>query len=263
MSATPYREVMRTSVQTILPDGSALGTPSYPSRSLAEGQIRSIPMLRFPLSEGEPRVLLELEPGSRQLAVQVGTGQMYSAQPYSDAEFAVVSGEAGRVAVIERPVASGEGDARFRVTMLDAEGDTLWSREYPYQPSAIPAAELDSVRAARTLRATEFATRAGGDRADAEKQVREKLVLPAFRPPLADARISADGSIWLRWTPVPGSPTNRWSLLDEDGEPRASLELPSNLRLVEVQGTTAWAVETGELGVPYVVRLALGPADPS
>jgi hypothetical protein len=262
MSPAAFREVFRPSVQTILPDGSALGSPSYASALLADGRIHSIPILRFPIAGGEPSVVVETEAGNRQVAIAVGTGQSYSAQPYSDAPFAVLSGEAQRVAVIERPTAAQEGDARYRVTMLGASGDTLWSREYTYAPSPVPAAERDSVRAARLERAVDFATRAGGTRADAEKQIDEKLHLPAFRPPIAEGRLTNDGSLWLRLTAAPGGAT-RWARLDPDGEPDATLDLPTGLRLVEIQGSRGWAVQTDELGVPYVVSLKVGPADPS
>jgi hypothetical protein len=258
----PFRELMRTSVQTILPDGSALGSASYPSYALAAGDIASVPVLRFPLAGGEPRVVVETVPGNGQLAIRVGDGQMYSGQPYGDEAFTILSGEASRVAVVEPPAATEASSAVFRVTMLNAEGDTLWSREYPYQPTPIPTAEIDSVRAARVKRAVDFATRAGGSRADAEEQVREQLYLPVFRPPLVNGRFAEDGSLWLQWSRAPGAATIRWSVLDADGNPAATLELPSNLRPVDVRNDRVWAVETGELGVPYVVRLAVGPADP-
>jgi hypothetical protein len=171
----PFRELMRTMVQTVLPDGSALGSASYPSYALAAGQITSVPVLRFPLAGGEPQVVVETLPGNGQLAIRVGEGQLYSGQPYADEAFTLVSGEASRVAVVEPSAATDASFADFRVTMLNAEGDTLWSRAYPYDPTPIPTSEIDSVRTARLERAASFAARAGGSRGDAEEQVRQQL----------------------------------------------------------------------------------------
>jgi hypothetical protein len=183
ITTPPYQEVMRVSVQTILPDGTGLGLPSYPSRLLADGQIRSIPVLRFSLTGGEPEVVVATEPGNRQLALEFGTGMSFSSQPYGDSPLTAASGEAGRVVVVERPAAAQPTDARFRVTALKTTGDTLWSREYPYQPLPVPTAEADSMRDERIERSMDFATRMGASHGDVERQVREKLYLPAFRPP--------------------------------------------------------------------------------
>jgi hypothetical protein len=80
---------------------------------------------------------------------------------------------------------------------------------------------------------------------------------------VANGRFAEDGSLWLQWSRAPGAPTIRWSVLNPDGVPAATLELPSNLRLLDVSNGRLWAVETDELGVPYVVRLAVQRANPS
>lgn len=258
----PYQQVMNVGVQAILPDGTGLGVPTYPSALLAQGQIRAIPVLRFAVSGGEPDAVVEMEPGQRALALQFGDGFSYSNQLYGDAALAAISSEAARVAVVERPVATGPSMARFRVTMLGHAGDTLWSRDYPYEPLPIPPAEADTALARRVEASMEFATRMGLTRADVEREVRAKLYLPAFRPPLASALLSSDGALWLERTEAPEARLIRWLGLDPAGEPMAALELPYHTRLRSVMGSTAWAVETDDYGVSYVLRMRLRPAEP-
>jgi hypothetical protein len=256
----PYREFMRPGVQALLPDGTALGMPSFPSRMLATGEITSIPILRFSIDGGETTPVVETDPRNRQLAIACGTGLSYSGQPYGDAPITAFSGETGRIAVIERRAATQPAEALFRVTVLNAGADTLWSRDYRYEPIQVPAAERDSVLDSRLERGREFAGRVGGCDTDAE--VRAKLYLPAFRPPVSSAQISSDDSVWLLLATEPAAGVNRWLALDPEGEPKAKLELPGNQRLMDVVGTTAWAIETDALGVQYVVRLWVGPAEP-
>jgi hypothetical protein len=261
ITSPPYREFMRPGVQALLPDGTALGLPSFPSRMLATGEITSIPVLRFSIDGGETTPVVETDPRNRQLAIACGSGMSYSGQPYADAPLTAFSGETGRIAVVDRRAATQPADARFGVSMVNAAGDTVWTRDYLYEPVPLPAAERDSVLDGRLERGREFATRVGSG-CDTDSEVRSKLYLPAFRPPVSSAQISSDGSVLLLLATDPGAGANRWLVLDAEGEPRAKIELAGNTRLVDVVGTTAWAVETDALGVQYVLRLRLGPIEP-
>jgi hypothetical protein len=259
ITTEPYKEVMRMQVQSVLADGTALGRPSYPSQMLADGSITSIPILHFPLAGGSAEPAAETEALHGQLSISLGDGTSYSNQPFGDDALTTTSGSHERVFIVDRRAATSATDARFRLTVITPAGDTVLSRDYPYEALQIPQAERDSVLAAAIDRVAGFASRVGASRADAESEVKKHLFLPDFRPPFQSMTAASDGSIWLQWTRVPGDTENHWLGIDADGDLIAKLDLPMKTRLIDVERSTAWAVETDALDIPYVLRLKIGP----
>jgi hypothetical protein len=255
----PYEEVQRPTVHAMLPDGTALGTSSYPSHLVADGTIRSLAVLRFAVAGGDPELVAETAPGNGQLSLAFGSAQGFSGQPYADNALVALSGDAGRIVVVDRHAATGPEEAAFRVSALSPAGDTLWSRAHPYRPLPIPSAEIDSVRSAIAEPFAQLASRFGVGPGDVEREVELKLYGPDFRPPVTEARVWSDGSIWLEEARVPGDSIGPWLVLEPGGEPVARVELSARYELHLVEGDRAWVVETDELDVPYVVRLRVGP----
>ena len=158
------------------------------------------------------------------------------------------------------PAPFGTGDAGvFTVTRLGLTGDTAFHRELVHPPVPYSAADLDSI-AARAARGE-----AGGgvpyspgasappDWEPIAATLRAEMSFPEFRLPIDREWVAQDESIWLRLSGTNPAVAS-WLILDEAGRPRGRLELPSSTRVVWARGDTFWAVETDELGIPWVVR---------
>ena len=129
------------------------------------------------------------------------------------------------------------------MTALRPNGDTAWSRAYPYTPARLDARVVDSVREGlqRTLHTSfprEVITRA--------------LYVPTYRAPVTEALAGDDGTLWLRWESATSS--DLYSVLGVDGRIVAHVHASSRVRLRWVFGTTAWGEERDEDNVPTLVR---------
>jgi hypothetical protein len=51
-----------------------------------------------------------------------------------------------------------------------------------------------------------------------------------------------------------GNSTSRWVILGEDGRPLGAVEVPGHVRPAWSRGDAFWAVDTDEMGVPWLVR---------
>jgi hypothetical protein len=269
LQVPPYRDVMAVrAVRAVLPDGTGLAQGAVSAALLESGTVSRIPILRFPLEGGPAEPVVETPVGNLQLAIRMDEGMNFSVQPFVDSPLVAVAHPPGRIVVVGREAAIAAEDARFTVTAFSADGDTLWSREYGYQPSPILRAEVDSVVESRVEMIRSFAQGAGVGPRELESRIRDQLHAPPFRPPVQQVLISPEGDIWLRIAAAPGSELSPWWKLDPGGSPVARMELPSNMTLRAVErdaagGGVGWAVETDELDVPYVVRLRMGPESSS
>jgi hypothetical protein len=179
--------------------------------------------------------------------MQSGTSQMFFTQPISDAPFTVYSAAAGRIVVIERAVR--QGNTSFRMTAMNAGGDTLWSRSYPYRPLPLGRSTTDSILDVSIKRFS------GGRGAFTADQVRKAVYIPAHRVTVTRALAAADGSVWLRREEFAADFT--WTVVGPDGAVAASLTLAPNVRPMTVIGDQVWGVELDDADVPTLVRWRL------
>ena len=157
--------------------------------------------------------------------------------------------------VISRSIASGDGRSTFGVSHLDDDGDTIFTRSYHYRPEPTPPWLIDSMALSFS---SGLRRSANPEAARLEQAVRDHAELPAFLPPVASARTSEDGGIWLRRTSA-YHPTHRWLLLDSEGTPRGHLELPANVTISWSSGEVFWAAVPDDLDVPWLVRYRIEP----
>lgn len=148
---------------------------------------------------------------------------------------------------VERPLAASAGAAAFTVTRTTAAGDTVWSHRYGYEPVAVSEQQRNDLY---TYAAVDLRER-GVDSLVAEAVIRDELELPAFLPPITRIRRVGD-EIWLRREDHPGD--WRWLVLDADGTPIGTFTHPRSVEPRILAPDIVWAVETDELGVPWVVR---------
>ncbi|MCC6316262.1 MAG: hypothetical protein IT361_01130 [Gemmatimonadaceae bacterium] len=146
--------------------------------------------------------------------------------------------------MIDRRVASERRRGSFRVTAIRADGDTLWSKSYGYEPRALEKGIRDSVFRSYESRLL----RSGAT----PQQIRDAIFLPAYRPPISAAFAGADGSLWLaRET---GAATIEYWVLDAAGHHVATARSPAKVSIRAVSGNYVWAVETDNDDVQRVAR---------
>ena len=140
-------------------------------------------------------------------------------------------------------MASSATTGSYRVTVIAANADTMFSRVISYRPVAIPKEKHDSVineRLATYSTRPEFVT------------AYRNLPLRTHYPPVRSILLGRDNTTWLElWTPAA---ERSWMVLDSRGNGIATLKVPSNVTLLAVQLNMVWGLETDVDGVHSVVR---------
>lgn len=255
-SASPPR------ARGLLHDGTVHGEPVAWSHLVATGQITErVPMLMT--RDGRVTDTLSAVPfGNNQWAVydpeSPDRGGSYARQPFADGPlWSFVPGERATIRV-DREAPRTADDASFLVTKLSFSGDTLFTREFSFEPEPVTQAEVDSVLDARAAPIGERGF-LGATEAQARDWAERTLYRPPFEPLVRDMTVGRDGSIWLQRTVEADSAS--WLVLDPTGAPRAEVALPAGFDLLEANRDHAWGQERDELDVPYLVRYRVGPAD--
>ncbi len=166
---------------------------------------------------------------------------------------------------IEGPTPRSPEDAVFSVTRMGLRGDTVFHREYRYDPREY-GPRLDRMAWNAVRNPTGVLRLVGGtveipdmpaDSAARFEQVRARLDFPPFQPPVGQAIPASDGSLWLEREDEGGA-ERRWLFLDADGEPQGHLTLPRETRIGWSGGDRLWLVELDEFEVPWLVRYRIG-----
>lgn len=116
---------------------------------------------------------------------------------------------------MEQVVATDRRDAppRVRITVLEADGDTAWTRSIADVPDPIPAAEADSIWGERITSFQRFAQVEGQRTADDARQAyRASVPVPSHWPPVESVAMSSDGRSLLVWSAAPGQPQQAWTI---------------------------------------------------
>jgi hypothetical protein len=236
--------VFRPSPVVLLADGTALGSASYASHLVANGQITRAPVYRLTRTARVLETVAWLPVGSGQGAVQSGSSALFFIQPVSDAPMAEFAAKAGRLYMVER--AARAGSNTFRVTAIAARGDTLWDRSFPYRPLPLGPGVADSIL---NVAARRFSGGRGGFTSD---QIRKAVFIPDHQVTVTRVIVATDGSLWLRREEF-GDPI-AWTVIDPQGRIAATLSLPRNVRPMTVVGDNVWGVELDDVDVPTLVR---------
>lgn len=67
-----------------------------------------------------------------------------------------------------------------------------------------------------------------------QKQTLEKIPVPEYFPPYQDLRTSTDGHVWVQAYAPPGAEPTRWSVFDAEGRFLGDVELPEDLRVLDI-----------------------------
>lgn len=166
----------------------------------------------------------------------------------------------GRV-LIEPAPATSAGPTPLTVTRLGFAGDTVFVRDYVYQPHPFDDAALDAAawRVAKTpgggipiLNGVPTAPPVPDDSMDAFNRIRGAMDFPPFQPPIRFNRVGTDGSIWLA-REEDGGPDRRWTVLDPEGLLVGEVVLPTVVIPMWMAGDRVIVSDRDEFDVPWLV----------
>lgn len=143
------------------------------------------------------------------------------------------------------------GTPAYRVTVLDARGDTTFSREFGYVPIPVTQSAIDSAKA-QIAKAYERMP----------KRIRDAVpdVAPAETfAPIRRLLLGRDGTVWLE--EQADQPGHHWLQLAPAGRPAGRITLRSNVTLRAADAGTIWASEEDDDGLLGIVRYRLRHGD--
>lgn len=256
------REASPPRPEGLLPDGSIFGSPPAWSSDVAAGKITERVVLRLDERAQPIDTLFRHSLVNRTWAIEDPKGTTgfgsYGAQPFSDTEIVQLSPSGADLVRVERTVPASPDEATFRVTRVTLEGDTLFSREYPYVPRPIDPPLVDSLVRGRGEAMTRLPPDFQGapTPARAEELARASLYLPAYHPAVSELALGRDGSLWLKREALSADSVD-WLILSPQGAVIGTVTTPRSLTVQAVEMGRVWGMERDELDVPYLVRYAV------
>lgn len=234
----------------VIPEGprSLLDTPGF-DRTLTH-------IVRIDPSGTITRVVARMDPNAGRLTVQGPRRSEHTmfAPFYGRTHWAVSTD--GRRLVFATPGSAPADSGSFRVSVLTEEGDTVFSRRYPWPTVPVTKAMRDSALSK---------IRGFGDMSAERIKALFAPKIPAYRSFVMDVFAGLDRSTWVILKPPADSAKWREALvLDERGEPLAMVRMPDGVTPFAVDRSHLWGIDKGK---PSVVRLklqtALPPAPPA
>lgn len=159
----------------------------------------------------------------------------------------------GRYSVLVEVTRERRRSGAFGVTLFGTSGDTIYSREYPYRPLAVPRGVRDSVIAA---------VAGPWERVDPDLFAAYRRRSGDYRtyPPVEDVVVGRDGSVWLRLVPrEEGTP---YLVIDPSGEPLGEIVVPARLRLEVADYPHAWGLLADDDELDSIVRVRIATEPP-
>lgn len=176
--------------------------------------------------------------------LQITTPVVSMGMPFANVPRIEVSPDGRRTAVA---IANLEGPnaGTFTLRVVESTGDTVFARDYPFDPDPLPRQVTDSVV---QMMVQEFGPRAPG-LADA---IREQVRPPSIYPPLVGVVIGRDGRTLVQM--IDDDDTRTYRVIAAEGEPIGDLTMGTNSRVAAADGDRVWVIERDSLDVESVVR---------
>lgn len=154
---------------------------------------------------------------------------------------AAVSPDGDRIVFVTMATV-GADSGQYRVTVLGAQGDTIFVRRFPFLARAIPARLTDSLRAVDATR----------PRPTLPPGTEARLGTPKIFPPIQRVVLGRDGTVLLSYTTDGASAQHL--LLGTTGQPVGTVSLPTNVKVLAISRTELWGTAVDENGLESIVR---------
>jgi len=197
-------------------------------------------LLHARLPNGRVDTLAVIPRGSSQLQARISVngsaGTIHFAQPFTDDPVFQNAKDGSSVVIVDQRAEGLEIVPTFRVTKLSAEGDTLFSRQIPYDRERLTDQQFDNA----LLEVARLPSTARRGITVNMNDLRSGAYRPVNLPPVKFVTVASDGTIWLhRQT---SARVSKYLVLRSDGLPVATATVPLNERVVESNGSTVWTV---------------------
>ena len=233
----------------LLEDGSVLASP----RRIISPNVRNRPYYRV-TPEGEVLGLLYRQPvidGDIFTASLPGGGFTVGLHPLPQSPLVSVLPDGRGLLVVERGQSDRPDSASFGIEVVRPDGGST-RFDVPYVP--VPAQGwLDDF----SRRMEEEMLRSGAVNREFIEILRESVQPRIHYPPVSAAVGGLDGSVWIRREEFLQSDSVRWQVFNPEGALLGEFSAPANLRIHWPSLEEVWAVQPGELDVPFVVRLGV------
>lgn len=166
------------------------------------------------------------------MQLRSGTERRWVSVPHYARSFWKAAADGERVAVVS-PMPADSG--AFRVTVVNGQGDTVYSRRYAVEGWRVPRAIVDSF-----MKTVQPFGRYSAD------QVRDTIAkqIPAFSSPVTGVLVGIDHSVWVSIRVPRADPKEaRWFVIDSAGDPAGIATFPRGSRWAEVSLNRLWVVE--------------------
>jgi hypothetical protein len=246
----PSRTVNMVATLALLPDGDLLvyrppaGADTMPALILRVSRAYEIRDTVARLSAAHGRFSLTFSEGG-----------LVRAQPFGDDPLADVSPDGRWLLRVDRPAAARGGEARFSVALTELGHGARYGRDFTYRPAPVP----DDTVASFVRWLTDRPPGAASPYRIPADSVYRKLFRPRNFPPVADARVATDGTVWLRLTDAETQPLFRqgrsvWVALSPRGIEVARVAVPAAFQAKDVERGALFGAEYDKDGVPHLVR---------
>ncbi|HUP19341.1 MAG TPA: hypothetical protein VM778_05235 [Gemmatimonadota bacterium] len=198
--------------------------------------------LRIDRSGQVERVIAEYAEPPTDVMIRSPSSAVAVGLPFVAKPLSAPSPDGARLVVVT-PHVQGPQAETFHVLAVSAEGDTLFSRSYPFEGVPIPPSVADSIIGERVASARRL------DPALAAEY--QKVVqVPPFFPPFVDILVDRDDVLWLRTV------DRSYLAFDADGHPLGRLARPRGT-ILAAGGGSVWLLEHDDYDVPSLVRYRL------
>lgn len=242
----------RLDLRAAMADGSLLVTKGRSAEEETSGEIRHESVFRLD-SQGllrDTMAVWDFVPSSAEIRGGVRSGwRSYTILPVDDASKWNTPADGTGFVLVHRRSATRPGPHAYQVIRLGVDADTLFARDYSYDPVPIPDSFVE--REVNDM----FGDGEGGIVGDAgayRRALREAFSHLDFFPPVEGVHAGSEGTTWLELRI--GEEEFEWKVLDRVGDPIGRFRAPEGARLVAGDLDGAWFVEHDELDIPYLVR---------
>jgi hypothetical protein len=227
----------------VLADGNLVGIP------IANDGTRTMPVVLISEAGAILRTLAAVSAPAPTVRVTFPNNQFANVgNPWPDHALWLSEASGQSILIVNRPTPGRAGEATFEILRIGLRGDTLMRREVSYTVMAVSPEASTRVFAELGER---YARRFSLPAARAERDVREVLTLPRFRPPVSELVLGRDATIWLRREDLPSDSVD-WQVFTESGATLGRLRMPGSFKLHRAQADRLWGVVRDSMDVPFI-----------
>jgi hypothetical protein len=173
--------------------------------------------------------------------------EVHLRQPFSDDPLLEPTKDGSGIVVITRRVSSRNLQATFTVTCLSARGDTVFSRDFPYQPVSLSDRKFD----AGLSDITRLPGLPKGMQFNPD-DLATNAYRPKYLPPIRFVTVASDGNIWLFRQGDESARSTSYLVLRPSGTPLATVDVPLREKVVDAFGTRVWTVSIDSGDAPAI-----------